>query len=108
MYCVVEIGGKQYFVEPGLEVVHELVPGGQAGQKITFERVLLLRNGERIEVGKPYLSGVRVVGEVQEIGKLPKVFIFKFTPKKGYRRKRGHRQPFMRTKILAIERESDG
>ncbi|MGQ9700154.1 MAG: 50S ribosomal protein L21 [Candidatus Bipolaricaulaceae bacterium] len=108
MYGVVEIGGKQYFVEPGLEVVHELVPGVQAGQKITFERVLLLRNGERIEVGKPYLSGVRVVGEVQEIGKLPKVFIFKFMPKKGYRRKRGHRQPFMRTKILAIERESDG
>lgn len=108
MYGVVEIGGKQYFVEPGLEVVHELLPGVQAGQKITFERVLLLRNGERIEVGKPYLSGVRVVGEVQEIGKLSKVLIFKFMPKKGYRRKKGHRQPFMRTKILAIERESDG
>jgi len=108
MYGVVEIGGKQYFVEPGLEVIHEVVPGVQVGDRITFDRVLLFRNGERIEVGKPYLSGVRVVGEVQEIGKLPKVIIFKYMPKKGYRRKKGHRQPFMRTKILAIEREGDG
>jgi large subunit ribosomal protein L21 len=108
MYGVVEIGGKQYFVEPGLEVVHEFVPGVQVGERINFERVLLLRNGERVEVGRPYLQGVRVVGEVLEIGKLPKVIIFKFMPKKGYRRKKGHRQPFMRTRILAIERESDG
>lgn len=108
MYGVVEIGGKQYFVEPGLELVHEVVPGAKVGERITFDRVLFLRNGEHIEVGKPYLSRVRVVGEVQEIGKLPKVIIFKFMPKKGYRRKKGHRQPFMRTKILSIEWESDG
>lgn len=104
MYGVVEIGGKQYFVEPGLEVIHEVVPGVKVGERITFDRVLFLRNGERIEVGKPYLPDVRVIGEVQEIGKLPKVIIFKFMPKKGYRRKKGHRQPFMRTRILAIER----
>ncbi len=108
MYGVVEIGGKQYFVEPGLELIHELVPGIQVGERITFDRVLLFRNGERIEVGKPYVPGVRVVGEVQEIGKLPKVIIFKFMPKKGYRRKKGHRQPFMRTKILALEQEQHG
>jgi large subunit ribosomal protein L21 len=108
MYGVVEIGGKQYFVEPGLEIIHEVVPGVSVGERIAFDRVLLWRNGERIEVGKPYLAGVRVVGEVQEIGKLPKVIIFKFMPKKGYRRKKGHRQPFMRTRILAIERESHG
>lgn len=108
MYGVVEIGGKQYFVEPGLELVHELVPGANVGERIAFDRVLFVRNGDRIEVGKPYLSKVRVIGEVQEIGKLPKVIIFKFMPKKGYRRKKGHRQPFMRTKILSIEWESDG
>ncbi|MCS7217046.1 MAG: 50S ribosomal protein L21 [Candidatus Bipolaricaulota bacterium] len=104
MYGVVEIGGKQYFVEPGLELIHEVLPGVPVGARVTFDRVLLLRNGERVEVGTPYLAGVRVVGEVQEIGKLPKVIIFKYTPKKGYRRKKGHRQPFMRTKILEIVR----
>ena len=105
MYGVVEIGGKQYFVEPGLELIHEVIPGVQVGERVTFDRVLFLRNGEKIEVGQPYLPGVRVVGEIQEVGKLPKVIIFKFMPKKGYRRKRGHRQPFMRTRIVAIERE---
>jgi len=105
MYGVVEIGGKQYFVEPGLELIHEVIPGVKVGERVTFDRVLFLRNGEKIEVGQPYLPGVRVVGEVQEVGKLPKVIIFKFMPKKGYRRKRGHRQPFMRTRIVAIERE---
>ena len=105
MYGVVEIGGKQYFVEPGLELIHEVIPGAKVGERVTFDRVLFLRNGEKIEVGQPYLPGVRVVGEIQEVGKLPKVIIFKFMPKKGYRRKRGHRQPFMRTRIVAIERE---
>lgn len=108
MYSVVEIGGKQYFVEPGLALVHEVIPGVKVGERVVFDRVLLFRNGERVEIGRPYVPGVRVVGEVEEIGKLPKVIVFKFMPKKGYRRKRGHRQPFMRTKILAIEREENG
>lgn len=104
MYGIVEIGGKQYYVEPGVELVHELIPGVNPGDKVTFDRVLLLRNGAGLAVGRPYLADVRIVGEVVEVGKLPKVIVFKFAPKKGYRRKKGHRQPFMRTRILEIQK----
>ncbi len=104
MYGIVEIGGKQYHVEPGMEIVHELLPGVHVGEKVRFERVLLVRNGDGVQVGRPYLAGVSVVGEVVEVGRGPKVIIQRFIPKKGYRRKKGHRQPFTRTRILAIEK----
>jgi large subunit ribosomal protein L21 len=104
MYAVVEIGGKQYRVEPEAEIVHELLPTVNVGDKVTFDRVLLVRNGAGVEVGRPYLTGVKVVGEVVESGRGPKVIIQRFAPKKGYRRKKGHRQPYTRTRILAIEK----
>lgn len=104
MYAVVEIGGKQYRVAANAEIVHELLPAVSVGDKVTFDRVLLLRNGEGVEVGRPYLAGVQVIGEVTEAGRGPKVIIQRFSPKKGYRRRKGHRQPYMRTRILAIER----
>ncbi len=104
MYAVVEIGGKQYRVEAETEIVHELLPAVSVGERVTFDRVLLVRNGEGVEIGRPFVSGVHVVGQVTEAGRGPKVLIQRFSPKKGYRRKKGHRQPYMRTRILAIER----
>ncbi|MCR4391232.1 MAG: 50S ribosomal protein L21 [Candidatus Acetothermia bacterium] len=105
MYGVVEIGGKQYHVEPGMEVVHEVVPGVGVGDTITFDRVLLLRNGDGVAIGRPYLSGVKVVAEVREVGRGKKAVVQRFAPKKGYRRKKGYRQPYMRTRIVAIEKD---
>ncbi len=104
MYAIVEIQGHQYVVEEGTVVEHELIRGAQPGERVVFDRVLMLRNGEGIQIGRPYLDGVRVVGEVEAVGKRPKVLIQRFRPKKGYRRLRGHRQPFMRTRIVTIER----
>lgn len=104
MYAVVEIGGKQYRIEPGAEIVHERLPTAQVGDRVTFDRVLLVRNGEGVEIGHPWVAGVQIVGEVVEAGRGRKVIIQRFIPKKGYRRKKGHRQPYMRTRILAIER----
>lgn len=104
MYAVVEVGGKQYRVAAEDEIVHELLPTVNVGDKVTFDRVLLVRNGAGVEVGRPYLAGVQVVGEVVEAGRGRKVIIQRFSPKKGYRRKKGHRQPYMRTRILTIER----
>lgn len=104
MYAVVEIGGKQYRVEAQTEVVHELLPAVAVGDKVTFDRVLLVRNGTEVEIGRPYVAGAKVVGEVLETGRGPKVIVQRFSPKKGYRRKKGHRQPYMRTRILAIEK----
>ncbi|MGC9530123.1 MAG: 50S ribosomal protein L21 [Candidatus Bipolaricaulaceae bacterium] len=104
MYAVVEIGGKQYRVEPGQSVVHEVVPGHQPGAAISFDQVLLVRNGEGVLVGRPYLDQVRVTGEVEEVGRGPKVIVQRFRPKKGYRRREGYRQPYMRTRIVSIEK----
>lgn len=104
MYAVIEIGGKQYRVQPGESVVHELVPGHQPGDEINFDRVLLVKNGEGLKVGRPYLESAKVVGEVVEVGRHPKVIVQRFKPKKGYRRKKGYRQPYMKTKILSIEK----
>jgi large subunit ribosomal protein L21 len=104
MYAIVEIQGHQYKVEEGAVVEHELIRGVQPGERVIFDRVLLLRNGEGIEIGRPYVERVQVVGEVEAVGKRPKVLIQRFRPKKGYRRLRGHRQPFMRTRIVSIER----
>ncbi len=104
MYAIVEIQGHQYKVEEGTILEHELIRGVQPGETVVFDRVLLLRNGEGIQIGQPYLEKVRVVGEVEAVGKRPKVLVQRFRPKKGYRRLRGHRQPFMRTRIVAIER----
>lgn len=83
-------------------MVHELIPGHAPGDKINFDRVLLVKNGDGVKVGRPYLPSAQVVGEVQEVGRLPKVVVQRFRPKKGYRRKKGYRQPYMRTKILSI------
>lgn len=98
------IRGKQYRVETEAEIVHELLPVVSVGDTVTFDRVLLVRNGEGVEIGRPYLTGVEVVGEVKETGRGRKVIIQRFSPKKGYRRKKGHRQPYMRTRILSITR----
>ncbi len=104
MYAVIEVGGKQYRVEPGMDMVHELVPGHREGDEITFDRVLLVRNGEATDVGRPYLASAKVVGVVESVGRGPKVVVQRFKPKKGYRRRKGYRQPYMRTRVVDIEK----
>jgi large subunit ribosomal protein L21 len=104
MYAVIEIGGRQYRVEPGETLVHEYLPGHDAGQQVVFDRVLLVRDEGGIEIGRPYLDGIKVVGQVEEVGRLPKVVVQRFKPKKGYRRKKGYRQPYTKTRIVSIEK----
>lgn len=101
MYAVIKSGGKQYRVSPGDEVVLEKLPQLE-GEKVEFEEVLLVnRNGE-IMVGKK-LGGVKVVGTVLEQFKGEKIEVFKYKPKKRYRRKHGHRQLLTRVRIEEIE-----
>jgi large subunit ribosomal protein L21 len=105
MYAVMEVGGKQYRVEPGMRITHTPVSGYKPGDAIAFDRVLLVRNGEGVELGHPYLPGVRIIGEVEEVGRGEKVIVRRFRAKKGYRRKKGYRNLVMRTRILAIEKD---
>lgn len=101
MFAIVKTGGKQYRVEPGLKLrVEKLAaePGSQV------ELPVLLLGGEGTRVGTPFVEGAKVVAEVLAHGRGKKITISKFKAKVQYRRKKGHRQPFMRTKILEIVR----
>ncbi len=103
MYAVIETGGKQYRVEDGIFLDHERIDGMDVGETITFDKVLLVADENGVRVGTPYLDGVTVKGEVHEEGRGDKIIVYKYKSKKGYRRKQGHRQSYMRTKITAIE-----
>nr|MBC7244421.1 50S ribosomal protein L21 [Chloroflexota bacterium] len=101
MYAVVETGGKQYKVEVGQTVEVEKLPVAQ-GQSVTLERVLLLADGEKVQVGQPTVKGASVTATVLGHGLKRKAVIFRFRPKQRYRVKKGHRQSYTRLRIEAI------
>ncbi|MBQ4428170.1 MAG: 50S ribosomal protein L21 [Clostridia bacterium] len=100
MYAIIVTGGKQYKVEVGSEIMVEKLDN-EVGDKVSFD-ILMIADGSDIEIGKPVLSGVSAKGEVLEHGKGKKVIVFKYKPKKDYRKKQGHRQPYTKVKILSI------
>ena len=101
MYAVVTTGGKQYRVEAGSELVIERL-AADTGASFTFDRVLLVGDGEAVTIGTPTVDGARVSGTVlgEELG--PKLIIFKFKQKATYRRTRGHRLHLVRVRIDEI------
>ncbi|MCI5885115.1 MAG: 50S ribosomal protein L21 [Clostridiales bacterium] len=100
MYAVIETGGKQYRVKEGDVIVVEKL-GAEAGEKVEFDKVLVMGEGADIQVGTPYV-GSKVYGTVVENGKGKKVVIFKYKAKKDYRKKQGHRQPYTMVEITGI------
>ena len=102
MYAVIVTGGKQYQVKTGDEIYIEKLDA-QAEETVTFDKVLVLGEGEgKISVGNPYVSGATVTGTVVKNGKAKKITVFTYKPKKGEKRKMGHRQPYTKVKIDAI------
>lgn len=101
MYAVVSSGGKQYRVEAGSELIVERVPG-DAGSTVTFDRVLLVGDGEAVTVGTPTVEGASVSATVLGEALGPKLIVFKFKQKIHYRRKNGHRQHLTRVRIDEI------
>jgi len=102
MYAVIKTGGKQYSVAQGDEVRLEKLEGN-VGDNITFDKVLLTSDGEETKIGKPYLENSKVVGKITRQGKKRKIVVFKYKRRKGFRRKRGHRQYFTLVRIEDIE-----
>lgn len=92
MYAVVEINGKQYRAEQGKNLVVDRFDA-EPGESVVFEKVVLL-GGDKAAVGTPYVTGASVKATVDKEMKDDKVIVFKYMPKKGYRRTRGHRQPY--------------
>jgi large subunit ribosomal protein L21 len=101
MYAVIRTGGKQYRVAQGDEVRFEKLDG-KVGDPVTFDRVLLTSDGEAVRVGKPNIEGSAVQGRILHQGKDRKAIVFKYKRRKGFRSKRGHRQPFTLVKIENI------
>ncbi len=102
-YAIIETGGKQYRVEEGEPILIERVRGVQPGERVAFERVLLLAQDGQVKIGRPYLKGAKVVGTLLEERKGEKIRIFKYKPKKRQSLRRGHRQIYARALIEEIQ-----
>ncbi len=101
MYAIVETGGKQYPMTEGRYVDIELLED-EKESKVVFDKVVMLVNGKKSKVGQPYVEKATVEGTVMNHDKAKKIIVYKQRPKKGYRKKQGHRQGFTRVMITKI------
>jgi len=101
MYAVIETGGKQYRVEVGTELEVELLDL-EPGKNVTFDRVLLVADGDEASIGRPVVDGAAVSAEVVRLDRGPKLISFKYRPKARSRVKKGHRQELTILRISDI------
>jgi large subunit ribosomal protein L21 len=101
MYAIIETGGKQYRVQEGDVIRVEKIEIAD-GETVKFDKVLLVAEEGKLNVGKPYVDGAVVEAVVENQGKAKKIIIFKYKAKKDYRKKQGHRQPYTQVKIEKI------
>lgn len=102
MLAIIKTGGKQYLVSKGQKIKIEKI-NEKEGKEVVFDQVLLFHNGKKTEIGTPFLKDKKVIGKVLKHGKLPKIEIFKYKPKKRYKLKKGHRQPYTEVEIIKIK-----
>lgn len=100
-FAIIETGGKQYQVAPGTSLVVEKLPEVK-GSVVKFEKILLVADGENVEVGMPYVKGAQVEGKVMEEGRGEKKIVFRYHAKTRYRKLKTHRQPFTKVAITKI------
>ena len=101
MQAIIVTGGKQYKVAQGDTLFIEKLEA-EAGAEITFDQVLAILNEDKATFGAPTVEGASVVATVVKNGKGKKIRIFKYNPKKGYRKRQGHRQPYTKVEINKI------
>lgn len=101
MYAIIKTGGKQYKVSEGDLVRVEKLPY-QVGETVDFEEVLLVAGDDDVKVGAPTVENAKVTAIVEDQAKDKKIVVFKYKPKKMYRKKQGHRQPYTLVKIDSI------
>ena len=101
MQAIIVTGGKQYIVSEGDTLFIEKLEA-EAGESVVFDRVLAIVDGETTKIGAPVVENAKVDATVVKNGKGKKIRIFKYTPKKGYRKRQGHRQPYTKVEIAKI------
>ena len=103
-FAVIQTGGKQYKVSVGDDLRIEKLAGVfKEGDKITFDKVLLVDNGKDTTIGVPYIEQAKVRATLKEIGRSKKISVIRFKSKSRYFKKKGHRQPFFKVKIESIK-----
>ena len=102
MYAIIEACGRQYKVQEG-DVVYFEKLDAEEGKKVTFENVVLVSKDEKVQVGNPYVTGVKVEGKVVSHGRGKKILVFKYKAKKNERKTRGHRQDYTKVEITSIK-----
>ena len=102
MYAIINISGKQYKATSGARL---RVPkqDGETGTSLTFDKVLLIKDGKNTEIGNPVLKGASVTGTIIEHGRNKKILVYKKKRRKGYQRKNGHRQWFTEIEFGTIK-----
>jgi len=101
VYAIIETGGKQYKVQEGDVLFLEKLSSGE-GETVVFDKVLAVSEGDNLKVCTPVVEGASVTAKVLGHGKAKKIIVFKYKPKKNYRRKQGHRQPYTKVQIEKI------
>ena len=101
MHAIIVTGGKQYKVSEGETLFIEKLPN-EAGDTVTFDQVLAILDGDKATIGAPTVKGATVEASVVKNGKGKKIRIFKYNPKKGYRKRQGHRQPYTKVEITKV------
>ena len=101
MYAIIETGGKQYKVQQG-DVLFVEKLNVEENETVTFDKVVAVGNDDGINVGAPYVEGATVTANVVKNGKAKKITVFTYKPKKNEKRKMGHRQPYTKVIIEAI------
>lgn len=101
VFAVIETGGKQYKVNEGDILFIEKLEA-EEGSSVTFDKVLAVSNGADFKVGAPYVEGATVSANVVKNGKGKKIYVMTYKPKKNEKRKMGHRQPYTKVQISAI------
>lgn len=102
MYAIIETGGKQYKVQVGDSLYIEKLTQA-TGESVVFDHVLVVGQEDGLKIGAPFVDGAAVKADVVEEGKGKKIIVYKYKAKKSYHKKRGHRQPFTKVTITAIE-----
>ena len=102
MYAIIESCGKQYKVAEGDVVFFEKLDA-EEGKKVSFDKVVLVSDDKKVEVGAPYVKGVKVEGKVLANGKAKKIVVYKYKAKKNERKTQGHRQPYTKVEITSIK-----
>ena len=103
-FAVIHTGGKQYTVSKGDTItIEKLSDTHKEGDKVIFDKVLLVDDGKNTTIGTPHIAKASVEGTITEIGRAPKITVVHYKQKSRYYKKNGHRQPFFKVKIDALK-----